>query len=364
MSDGSTRSDHGGSREVKLLSTIGAKDLVKLGHVTKSGWLKRKTLPGNKRLSIGTMTWRSLFCCVSEGCMYHFESNTSKNPKTVFVLTGYNRVFRVDHQQRVNCFEIQPPVGVNSLKTYMFSCESDDDRLDWMKSIHDALLVANQQLPPDRHILMKFGYPEVERSVLVEAPTSGYSNIDELQEKKTQQAKPKTVERYNPWDQVFKEKSGSKKNKKTKQSEEPKEGGEEHVYMNEENRRLYMNQLGKLEAGQQDQGEEEEEEEEEEEQEVEEDYLFESSDASAARALLKDLVIQTFLVRNSREQGRKVLVVKRKDEYKQHKISINGDIFCVEAAEQFRSLSKLIEYYKQNELCGSCLGNGYKYYER
>ncbi|XP_033756679.1 uncharacterized protein LOC117339280 [Pecten maximus] len=363
MSDGSDSSDTGNLREIKFLSTIGAKDLLKLGHVSKSGWLKRKTQRGSQRLSIGAIAWRTLYCCIAEGCMYHFESNTSKNPKTAFPLTGYNRLCRVDNQQRDHCFEIQPPLGDNSLKTYMFSCANADDMLDWMRSIYDALLVGNYQLPPDKHVLIKFGLSETEKPVLMESPTSGYTNIDKLKEDKTKKTKPK-VDRYNPWGQIFdgstpKETSGGKMNKETKQKKKPTMESDEHVYVNEAETRQYVNQRGIV-----DDEEEGDDEVAEEEEETEmEDYLFDSSDGNAARAHLKDKVIQTFLVRNSREQGRKILVVKRRDECKQHVINIREDIYCIEAAAQFRSLNELIEYYKNNELCGSCIGNGYKFYE-
>ncbi|XP_060071283.1 uncharacterized protein LOC132551192 [Ylistrum balloti] len=367
MSGGSTGSDSGTSREVKLLSTIGAKDLLQVGHISKSGWLRRKTQRGTQRLSIGAISWRTFFCCISEGCMYHFDSTTSKNPKTAFALTGYNRVSRVENQQRPHCFEIQPPLGNNSMKTYMFSCEKEADMLDWMRSIYHALLVANHQEAPNKTVLTKSGYPEVEKSVLTEVPNSGYCNLEELKETKTKQPKKPAVDRYNPWGPMF-SKSASKEmsdgQKSREQKKKPAEQSEDPIYVNEDERRMYVNENINAEGKEVEDAEEEIDEEEQEIEEEEEDYLFESSDGNAARALLKDKVIQTFLVRDSREQGRKILVVKRKSEYKQHIISIHGDIFSIEAAAQFKSLHELIEYYKQNELCGSCIGKGYKFYEQ
>lgn len=350
MSDGSDSSDTGKVKEVKLLSSIGAKDLVKLGNVTKGGWLKRKTLRGTQRLSIGSIAWRTLYCCIADGCMYHFESNTSKGPKTAFALTEYNRVFRVENQQRENCFEIQPLLGDNSRKTYMFSCENDDDRLDWMRSVYHALLVGNHQLPPDKHVLVKYGYDDTEKSVLMEAPESNYSNLQVLKEEKAT-GKPK-VDRYNPWDKLFTDKSGDKESNKPNQTRGPSSESDDPVYVNQAGL-LYENQLVM-----------DEEEEEGEEETEQEDYLFESSDGNAARALLADKVLQTFVVRNSREEGRKILVVKRKEKCQQHIINIKDDVYFIEQTAQFGSLHELINYYKQNELCGCCIGNGYKFYDR
>lgn len=79
------------------------------------------------------------------------------------------------------------------------------------------------------------------------------------------------------------------------------------------------------------------------------EYLFGGNRDDSAREL-ELLAERTFLVRDSSEPGKKVLVVKTKAGLKSYKIEKNGEKFMIEANVTFGTLHEVLEHYKRHNL--------------
>ncbi|XP_063435446.1 uncharacterized protein LOC134716395 isoform X1 [Mytilus trossulus] len=90
------------------------------------------------------------------------------------------------------------------------------------------------------------------------------------------------------------------------------------------------------------------------------EYLFGGNRDDSAREL-ELLAERTFLVRDSSEPGKKVLVVKTKAGLKSYKIEKNSDKFMIETNLTFSTLHEVLEYYKRHNLpnIGMTLRLGY-----
>lgn len=79
------------------------------------------------------------------------------------------------------------------------------------------------------------------------------------------------------------------------------------------------------------------------------EYLFSGNRDDSAREL-QLLAERTFLVRDSSEPGKKVLVVKTKAGLKSYKIEKHSEKFMIEANVTFDTLHEVLEHYKRHNL--------------
>lgn len=374
-------SDSSGSLNVppRVLTTIGARDLYQLG-TRKSGFLRKQ---GNieRRLSqLGKVAeqfkWRQKFVIVAKGCIYVYDNEDSTSPKTAFSLLGYNRILRFETSKTFakNAFRIEMPL-TESVRYRTFSAHSDEERKEWMCAIYEEMMHANKRVCPSA--LQSYEYHELEvpiftvsdvkRSIKAidseivddsdDYDNGDYDTIDEIKvvhpkftESQLKRKELPPIPKELPWSKNDEEHLKKSQSLPSPVSPIYQKTEIPHLYLNENsNKKPPVAPKPKKQNILTSELEDYEDAAPLSKKKIFSpgDYEFDSTDTASAISYLKGQPKGTFLVRPSKTDKTKVLmVVDDKEEIKQYKIHQIESKFTLDQKMMFLSISEVMEYYR------------------
>lgn len=131
------------SRKSEILdspqTTIGAQDLLCIGHCQKSGFLRKQ---GSLERLFKFLKWRQKFVVLSRGCIYVFKDELASCPQMSYSLRLFLRLSRNDDGSVRWSFCIFP--AEEGGKSLLFSCISEQERKEWMKSLKAEMVKAHK----------------------------------------------------------------------------------------------------------------------------------------------------------------------------------------------------------------------------
>ncbi|XP_050396695.1 SH3 domain-binding protein 2 [Patella vulgata] len=133
---------------------IGAQALLNISECSHSGYLAKRgrreriverfNLP-QKPIFKDIKKWRKRFVIISQGCVYIYDKESSRNPHKAFPLAGYNQLFKMGSDNDELIFRLEGLYP--QMKEYQFSCSSEGERKEWMKQLREEMCIANNVEP-------------------------------------------------------------------------------------------------------------------------------------------------------------------------------------------------------------------------
>ncbi|KAK6186075.1 hypothetical protein SNE40_008181 [Patella caerulea] len=133
---------------------IGAQALLNIAECSHSGFLAKRgrreriverfNLP-QKPIFNDIKKWRKRFVIISQGCVYIYDKESSRNPHKAFPLAGYNQLFKMGSDNGELIFRLEGLYP--NMKECQFSCSVESERKEWMKQLREEMCIANDVEP-------------------------------------------------------------------------------------------------------------------------------------------------------------------------------------------------------------------------
>lgn len=355
-----SNTDHDNSVILVPLKHIGAQDIAGLhGGCTKNGFLRKQ---GKLERIFKFLTWRQRYIVISQGCLYIFKDEFSRSHIMAVSLKTYNKTLRSPNIPRMPYVFRVMPHDPTAGRILVFSCPDEANQKRWMAAIKKDLLRANDVAVEDiDDSLEDYIYLEKDvRAHKVEAEIQAQANKELDPEKDYSVIKEVDLGRRGPLPSV--PSSTSSLPPPTKKAPPVFQKPKASTLDTTQNTTV-LNDKAKApgQASGQKNARFKKRMPTPKSQRIPEDdpekpvvdrksYLFKGSDRSQVEDLLLSKTEGTFLVRESRSDGREVLSVNIGDILKEYKLYVKEKKCTIDNKNYFDSTEELLLYYHDNYL--------------